>query len=89
MFVGLVVNVKQSYEGDAGATALEPYRQMVFYDCVALLIGFSCAATAVAWLVLLREHQLLYVVTVLLFIAQMIGTGAASGLTIRRLVWEL
>ena len=87
VFLGLVVTNLLSFTGGTKKAILDRYRRPGLAILGTSGVGVVCMTMASLWLVLLREHQVLYVATVALFFAQLFSMVGATAWSVRRIMW--
>jgi hypothetical protein len=87
VFLGLVLSAYQGFGPETPRRVLERYRR----PAVAVLISFaSCLVTVVSgtcWL-LTRDNDVLYVLSVVLFFAELVLLCASAAYVMRRVMWR-
>lgn len=88
VFLGLVIGAYGGLPGDTPRVVKTPYRRTGAVILVAFAVGILCLVAATWWLLQLTGGQGLYVVTVGLFIAQLLTVCAATVWTLKELLWD-
>ncbi len=87
VFLGFVIAAYTTLPGDASTRARSPYRRAGGVVLTALAIGLLRIASATIWLLVPDGTFGIYVTTIVLFLAQLIGLAVATVWTLRRLLW--
>ena len=88
VFLGLVVSAYGGLDGDTPKAVKQPLRRTAWILLASFCIGLLCLAAATIWLVQLTGGTGLYVLTVGLFIAQLVSLAIGTGWTLRELLWD-
>jgi hypothetical protein len=87
VFLGLVAAATASYPPGTKAEIIAEKRRPAFAVLLSFGLGILCVATGAWWLLLLHDHQVLYIGVACLFVAQLAALVVATFWTIRRSLW--
>ncbi len=88
VFLGLVVGAYRTLDGATSAKVKKPYRRTGAVLLAAFLVGLACVTAATIWLLQVIGGRVTYVLTVGLFIVQVIALIVATLWTLKELLWD-
>jgi hypothetical protein len=88
VFLGLVVSTYQSFDRPTPKVVLARYQRVAGFTLGAFVLGMASVILDALWLLKLGHSQGLYLATAWVFGAQVVALLAATGWTIRQLVWR-
>jgi hypothetical protein len=88
VFLGLVVSAYGGLAGDTPAAVKTPLRRTALVGLASFALGLLCVVAATIWLIQLTGGTGLYVLTIGLFLAQLVSLVVATGWTLRELLWD-
>ena len=88
VFLGLVVAGYAALPGDSPAETKEPYRTTGSVLVVAFVVGLGTVGASTAWLLRLGDNHALYILTVALFVLQLVALVFGTFWTLAELLWD-
>ena len=87
VFLGLVAAATASFPPGTKPTIVNKARNPAYGVLTSFGLGILCVSSATGWLILLHNDQLLYILTVGLFFAQLVTLVGATVWSVRRSLW--
>lgn len=87
VFLGLILSTYRAFGPETPARVLDRYRR----PALAVLVSFgACLATVIlaAWWMLTSDNDVLYVLCVLLFFAELVLLCGSAAYVMRRVMWR-
>ncbi len=86
VFLGLIVSSYEGYDAGQQASVDSRYKTLGWWVMAGFVVGLACVGLATAWLLWQGEWE--YRLTVVAFAVQLLLLVAASGLSVRSLLWD-